>query len=96
MAELHPKIYLDGWLAYLTELGIPTNNLTETKATPKVELSDSSESYSSLILFGFSEEKYMNQLVKRVRRKILHRKVSSLRRSSRRRSWRGCESIHPS
>ena len=41
VAELHPGIYLDRWLVYLTELGILADNLSWTKAALDVELQDS-------------------------------------------------------
>ncbi|GFY96866.1 hypothetical protein Acr_11g0011720 [Actinidia rufa] len=40
-------------------LGIPANHPTWSKAAPEVELSDSPEAYSPLVLLGFDEEEYL-------------------------------------
>ncbi|GFS42087.1 hypothetical protein Acr_00g0078040 [Actinidia rufa] len=61
VAELCPEIYLEGWLAYLTDLGIPVDNPTWTKTTPEVELLDFPKPLSPLILPSFNEDEYMNQ-----------------------------------
>ena len=64
MAELRPSIFREGWLACLKELGTPTEHPTWTVAAPEVVLPDVTEVYSPLILPGFNEEEYMNQLTK--------------------------------
>ena len=61
VVEFCPGIYLEGWLAYLTELRISDDHPMWTKATPEVELLDSPEPYLPFILIGFNEEKYLNQ-----------------------------------
>ena len=46
-------------MACLKELGIPVDHPAWTKAALEVELSDSLEPYSPLILPNFNEEEYM-------------------------------------
>ncbi|GFZ12790.1 hypothetical protein Acr_23g0011750 [Actinidia rufa] len=60
VAELPPRIYMEGWLTFLVELGIPKDNLAWSKATPTAELPDSPKAYSPMILLDFNEEEFMN------------------------------------
>ncbi|GFS29792.1 hypothetical protein Acr_00g0008520 [Actinidia rufa] len=62
VAELHPRIFMEGWLACLTKLSIPENNPTWAKVAPVAKLPESLEPYSPMILPCFNEE-YMNQPV---------------------------------
>ncbi|GFS36783.1 hypothetical protein Acr_00g0048010 [Actinidia rufa] len=63
VAKLHPGIYQEGWIACLTELSVPAEHSTWTKAPSEVKLSDFPDPYSPLIMPNFNEEKYMNQPV---------------------------------
>ena len=53
---------MEGWFAYLTEIGIPEENPAWAKTAPTSELPESLEPYSPMIFPGFNEEEYMNQL----------------------------------
>ncbi|GFZ16849.1 hypothetical protein Acr_26g0001190 [Actinidia rufa] len=53
----------EGWLAYLKEFENPSNHLASNVAAPSIEPLDPSAVYFLLILSGFNEEEYMNQLV---------------------------------
>ena len=64
LAKLHLGMYQEGWLACLTELDIPADHLAWSKAAPEMELSNSPKPYLPLVLPGFNEEEYMNQLAK--------------------------------
>ena len=52
---------MEGWLACLTKLGIPEDNLAWAKATPAPELSEPLAPYSPVILPDFDEEEYMKR-----------------------------------
>ena len=64
VAELHPSIFQESWIACLTELDIFSNHPTWAKVTPKVELPNFLDLYLPLILPGFNNEEYMNQPAK--------------------------------
>ena len=49
VAELCPGIFMEGWLACLTELGIPKDNPAWAKATLATKLPESPEPYSPMI-----------------------------------------------
>ena len=53
---------MEGWLAYLTELGIPDDNPTWVKFLPALEIPEPLMFYLPMILSGFDEEEYMNRL----------------------------------
>ncbi|GFZ19774.1 hypothetical protein Acr_28g0004790 [Actinidia rufa] len=55
IAKLHPGIFMEGWLAYLSELGIPEDNPAWAKAALEAELHKSLEPYSPQILPNFNE-----------------------------------------
>ncbi|GFS42840.1 hypothetical protein Acr_00g0082000 [Actinidia rufa] len=62
VTELRPRIFMEGWLACLTELGIPEDNLPWAKTAPATEFPEPPEPYSPMILPDINEEEYMNQL----------------------------------
>ncbi|GFY84010.1 hypothetical protein Acr_03g0007840 [Actinidia rufa] len=64
VVALRPRILMEGWLACLTDLGIPEDNPTWSKAVLAVELLESSEPCFPMILPSFNEEDYMNQPAK--------------------------------
>ncbi|GFS32290.1 hypothetical protein Acr_00g0021780 [Actinidia rufa] len=53
-----------GWLACLSELGIPKDNPSWVKAAHEAKLPKSPKRYSPLIPPDYNEEEYMNQLAK--------------------------------
>ncbi|GFZ14427.1 hypothetical protein Acr_24g0006170 [Actinidia rufa] len=61
VTKLCPGIFMDGWLACITKLGIPKDNPTWAKITPEAELLKSLKHHSPMILPSFNEEEYMNQ-----------------------------------
>ncbi|GFS42078.1 hypothetical protein Acr_00g0077960 [Actinidia rufa] len=63
VAKLHPNIFQEGWLAYLKELGTPAEHPGWIVAALEPELMHLPKGYSPLILPGFKEEEYMNQLI---------------------------------
>ncbi|GFZ21128.1 hypothetical protein Acr_29g0002900 [Actinidia rufa] len=69
------RIFMEGWLAYLTELRIPEDNPTWAKAALKPSFPESPKPYSPLILLGFNEEEYMNQLPRRMANRLLQVKL---------------------
>ena len=60
VAELCPKVFMEGWFACLTEFGIPEDNPAWAKATPTLELPAPPAPYLPMILLGFNKEEYMN------------------------------------
>ena len=56
------KVFMEGWLACLTELGIPKDNPAWAKVAPALEIPEPLVFYSPMILSGFDEEEYMNRL----------------------------------
>ena len=64
VAELRPIIFQEGWRACLRELGTPSDHPAWTAAAPPVKLPNPPAVYSPIILPGFNEEEYANQLAK--------------------------------
>ena len=52
---------MEGWLACLTELGVPEDNPTWAKAAPGPEFLVPPTSYSPIVLPSFNEEEYINR-----------------------------------
>ncbi|GFY89145.1 hypothetical protein Acr_06g0010850 [Actinidia rufa] len=61
----------------ISRAGISTDHSAWAKAAPKIELSDSPEPYSPLVLPGFNKEEYMDQPTERVVRRTLWAKAIS-------------------
>ncbi|GFS37393.1 hypothetical protein Acr_00g0051720 [Actinidia rufa] len=55
------KAVLEGWLACLSELGVPEDNPVWSKAAPAPEFLESSTPYSPMVLLDFDKEEYANQ-----------------------------------
>ena len=59
VAEVHSESFLEGWLSYLKELGVPEDNLAWTRAAPIPEFPESPAPYSPLILPGLNKEEFL-------------------------------------
>ena len=55
VTELRPEIFMEGWLACLTELSIPEDNPTWAKVAPTPELPEPPAPYLLMILPSFDE-----------------------------------------
>ena len=60
VAKIHPETFIEGWIACLTEFGIPEDNPAWDKAAHAPELPEPLTPYSPMILPDFDEEEYMN------------------------------------
>lgn len=58
VAEPHLRIFIEGWLACLTNLGVPED--AWSMVAPTAELPESPKPYLPMILPDFNEEEFMN------------------------------------
>ncbi|GFZ19593.1 hypothetical protein Acr_28g0002980 [Actinidia rufa] len=59
VAEVRFKSFLEGWLSYLKELGVPEDNPAWTRAAPVPEFPESPTLYSPLIFPVLNEEEFL-------------------------------------
>ncbi|GFZ05472.1 hypothetical protein Acr_17g0010440 [Actinidia rufa] len=60
-SEIHPEIFMEGWIVCLIKLDILEDNPAWSKAVPALELSAPLTPYSPILLPDFDEEEYVNQ-----------------------------------
>ena len=61
VTEVHSEAFLEGWLDYLAELGIPEDNPTQFKAAPAPEYPEPPAPYSPIVLPNLDEDEYVNR-----------------------------------
>ena len=62
VAEIRSEAFLDGWLAFLKELGVPEDNPSWTNVALALEYPEPPAPDLPMILRVFDEEEYVNRL----------------------------------